>query len=706
MSIRGNITLTTSDIAQLAHVGRSTVSNWRTRHDDFPSPVSGSAASPRFADAAIRAWLKSHGKKIDELAPDRLLWSAMDKWRGAAPLEEVGRFAGELVVWRHVSDPASPGFDGTLSPESWWPRLCETDRSGGLREMISHGMRSFEESHPQHAPLFGSIALSEEIMLSEKIKNGYALVMHFITVIDSFEVDTLGEVFIAFQDRLTNSMRRGYDELSTSSTLVDLMIAISEGIPGPVHDPAVGSGRLLLAVGDRGTNRTALTGQDINLNACTQANQRALVTGHDNVDIKCGDVFQTDHFEQGLAQVVVMDPPYGIRYNDTARLSLDPRLPYGSPSKSNMDTAWLQLALWYLGPQGRAFVLQPRGTSFRGGADGRVRAALLRNGAVEAVVALPGGLASRTSILLDLWVLARPGESADPERVLLVDHSGKKGIDIEVIAESLEGWRKHHRVPTELPAEAVSINEILAEGSDLSPQRWLSSTADAPTVESVRARIDSLQHTVEKLDPLKYLISGSVVEGRQAPKLVSVADLVKAGTVSTLRANERVDEGDYGIEGMPVVSGQWIRNDEVEPRKIDLGILTRKPVVTRPGDVLVQNTGGLAARVDMEGGRVLLSPSFHLLRLNESESVVRPEYLAEFLVTHINQSQALGTGILRIRLQDLKIPLLPLEEQDRLVKRIQETHHLQAVATQILQAASATRNELINAISAGTIQIH
>lgn len=700
----GNITLTTSDIAQLAAVGRSTVSNWRNRYDDFPLPVSGSAASPRFADADVRAWLKSYGKKAKVLSPDRLLWSAMDKWRGSAPLEEVGRFAGTLIVYRHISDPDSPGFDKGLPPESWWPRLREGGGADELFEQISQGMHAFEASGRGKEPMFADFFPGGEGRLFAGSRNRYELIMHFVTAIDSFEADRLGDVFIAFQDRLTNSMRRGYDEFSTSSTLVDLMTAVSKDIPGPVHDPAAGSGRLLLAVGDHGENRTALTGQDISRSACTQANQRALVTGHDNVEIRLGDVFQTDYFAQGLAQVVVMDPPYGVKHYDDTRLSLDPRLPFGSPPKSNMDTAWLQLALWYLGSQGRAFVLQPHGAAFRAGADSRVRSGLLRSGTVEAVVALPVGLASHTAIGLDLWVLARPGESADPGRVLLIDHSGTKDIDVDAIAGSLQGWREHHLVPTGLPAGVFTVNEILAEGSDLRPQRWISSTTDAPTVESVRSAVDSLHRAVDRLGPLENLNSGLFVHGKQAPKLVSITDLVKAGAITTLRANERVNDTDYGTEGTPVVTGPWIRDDEDEPRRINLSALTREPVITRPGDVLVQNTGGLAARVDREGGRVLLSSSFHLLRLHEGD--VRPEYLAEFLVNSINQNQALGTAISRIRLQDMKIPLLPLEEQDQLVKFLEETRHLQAVASQILKAASATRNDLINAISTGTIQIH
>ena len=69
-----NLTISASDIAQLAGVGRSTVSNWRARHEDFPEPVAGSAASPRFDAAAVRAWLTTYGKEVKGLSADRTLW--------------------------------------------------------------------------------------------------------------------------------------------------------------------------------------------------------------------------------------------------------------------------------------------------------------------------------------------------------------------------------------------------------------------------------------------------------------------------------------------------------------------------------------------------------------------------------------------------------------------------------------------------------
>ncbi|TNB74194.1 hypothetical protein FHJ30_05725 [Arthrobacter sp. BB-1] len=701
---KNTLTLSASDVAQLASVGRSTVSNWRQRHDDFPKPVAGSAASPRFDATEIRAWLNANGKEIKDLSFDRTIWSAMDLWRGIAPPEELGGLASALISWRYVSDPNSPGFDETLPAETWWPNLREVGSEGDLIRRIQHGMHSYEASHPERHPLFEAVAgsgMSNRLLQEMERRSG--LLTRFLDALSSFDATRIGEAFISFQDHLTYSARRGYDEHATSPALVNLVATVAKTIPGPVHDPVAGSGRMLLAVGSQGKSRTALTGQDISVAACVEANQRALVTARENVRVRPGDVFQNDLFEPGLAQVVVMDPPYNASYHQHERLYLDPRLPYGTPPKSSMDTAWLQLALWYLGSQGRAFVLQPAGSAFQSGPAGRIRAAMLQHRTVEAVVALPGGLATQTQIPLNLWVLARSHETSDPERVLLIDLRHSTDVNADAVADALQGWRDSRLVPTKLPAGAFTIAEILADDANLTPQRWLSSTEAAPAVEEVRANVEELHRAVMQTKPLDKLNASSLAAAAQAPKLISVSDLVKAGSVMVLKANERVRETDYSSEGTPVVTGRWIRG-EVESKRINLSILEGAHVITRPGDILVQNMGGLAARMDSEGGRALLSSSFQLLRLT-SDSVIRPQFLAEFLATSSNHAQATGSGIQRIRLQDIKIPLLTLEEQDKVLARLAEIRHLHAAAHAVLNAATNTRQNLVEAIAAGTVRI-
>lgn len=692
-----DLTLTASDIAALAGVGRSTVSNWRQRHDDFPEPVSGEGTRLRYAAAHVRAWLTANGKQIQDLSADQVLWSVLDDWPGEIHSAEAGQIIGDLITWRFVSDPASAGFEPTMPHNAQWPTFMRSRATWG---QVMMGMQAYENLRPEQAPIFMTPTLLRDRRFHRLDESHLQSALHALGSLDGTR---LPEAFTSFHERLTRTGKRGYDEFATSDTLVNLISTVSESIPGPIHDPVVGSGRMLMAAASRGEGRSMLTGQDKNASACVQAKQRALLAGHRNVRIHQGDVFQSDVFAPGLAQVVVMDPPYGLSWHHAADLHLDPRLTYGTPPKSSMDLAWLQLAVWYLGPKGRAFILQPPGSAFgQRRAEVAIRTAMLRAGTVEAVVALPAGLASHTQIPLHLWVLARPGESADPNRVLMIDHSASPGVDSYAIAATLQQWRQDRTVPTG-QAEAATVAEILADHANLTPRRWTGPKNDElPDVDEVRAALESLHRAVNNTQRPIKLTPESVSADTQAPRTVPLTELQKTGTLKVLRGTGKFGESDYSTEGAPVVTGAWIRGHD-ESRRIDPSLLNEDSVVTRPGDVLLQNTGGLAARVDTEGGRVLTSNSFLLLRL--SGDSLSPEYLAEFLVTTQNRNQALGTTIQRVRLQDMTIRMLPRAQQDRLMERLAEVRALGASANAILSAASTTRQQLIDAITAGTVEI-
>lgn len=696
--------LTTTDIAEIADVKPATVSNWRTRHEkDFPQPVAGTTASPQFAAPEIYAWLKAHGKTIKDLAADSALWNFLNRWRGSASPEDLSRFVSAMLVWRYLSDATSAGFIQQLPETAQWGTLVEKAFDADLRHLLARGVAAFYDTAPAVDPqvldvLRGSRTLPEH--------DSHDFLAHLIKVIDDFAVDQLGEIYVSFQDRLTTSMRRGYDGFSTSPALIELLVAVTKDLPGPVHDPALGSGRLLFAVGNEGENRTQLTGQELNVETYIQAAQRALVTGQSNIDLRQGDVFTMDSFAPNIAPVVVVDPPYGARPSDREHrdLALDPRLTYGTPPKVSLDTAWLQLALWYLAPKGRAFVLQPAGSAHRGGADAKIRANMLKDGTIEAIVALPAGVAGHTSIPVDLWVLARPGETTDPDRVLLIDHSEQQDIDVDLIAQALEDWRTRGTVSEAAQGGVFEISDILEKDSILTPKRWIAFQDDALTVETVQTHVASLDHAVTAFNEVKLSEPVVLTAATYTPKLVSITQLKKLGSLDILRVRGRISNLESDPDGTPVIDGPWIRYENVEPETISLEGLPGEPILTEPGDILLQNMGGLAARVDHDGGRVLTSQSFQVLRLQDDRFL--PHYVAEMLVSSANRRQAMGAGIQRIRLDDLEIPVLSVADQHQLVEHFDTIRQLQATAQHILATATTTRDALVDGITTGIIQVH
>ena len=78
-----------SDIALVAAVGASAMSNWLKRYDDFPVPLVMDSQSVLFDRGAIEAWLRAHGKTVREPPLASRLWSLLEGERSTAPMQQL-----------------------------------------------------------------------------------------------------------------------------------------------------------------------------------------------------------------------------------------------------------------------------------------------------------------------------------------------------------------------------------------------------------------------------------------------------------------------------------------------------------------------------------------------------------------------------------------------------------------------------------------
>ncbi|MHA5047163.1 N-6 DNA methylase [Streptomyces sp. SD15] len=117
--------VTAAQIARLAGVTRAAVANWRRRHDDFPAPVSGTAAGPLFALTEIETWLAGQ-RKGRGVSQEVALWQALRAAYSddmAAALVEVGtHLTGEGA--KTLQEPISEAVD-RLAAERTAPQLFE-----------------------------------------------------------------------------------------------------------------------------------------------------------------------------------------------------------------------------------------------------------------------------------------------------------------------------------------------------------------------------------------------------------------------------------------------------------------------------------------------------------------------------------------------------------------------------------------------------
>ena len=153
-----------------------------------------------------------------------------------------------------------------------------------------------------------------------------------------------------------------------------------------------------------------------------------------------GDSLRADAHERLRAEAVLCHPPFNERNWGHDELAYDPRWEYGFPARTESELAWVQHALARLEEGGTAVLLMPPAVASRRSGR-RIRADLLRRGALRAVIALPVGAAPPYNIPLHLWVLRRPGRASVPPELLLVDTGrlvpeGRSGFDWAAVRPS------------------------------------------------------------------------------------------------------------------------------------------------------------------------------------------------------------------------------------------------------------------------------
>ncbi len=691
MSTHPSSTLSASDIADLAGVGRSTVSNWRKRHPDFPAPLEGNGINSRFSTEHVVSWLRRHNKPVQALPLAASTSQALDAWLGMTDENDAEAVVADLITWRYVSDAHSPGFDPLIETALQWPQL---QANPAAAECLDDAMGAYQERHSDRGPLFYTHrSLSRLFEHHEPV----ALTLDAITHLN---IAALLPAYDAMRAKATRSFRRGY-ESSTSDELSTLIAALAAGIPGAVHDPVAGTGRLLGAVA-ADQDRPSITGQDIEYDVIVHANQRLLLAGYMTVTLRQGDALAKDAFEPGLAPVVVAEPPYALRAASGTSLELDPRMRFGTPPRASLDLAWPQIALWSLAEKGRAFVLQPIGSATRGGAEQRIRTALLQAGAIEAMIGLPAGLAAFTQIPLNLWILARPEEARKQAgRVLMIDASKTPGLDTQHIAAQLDAWRTNGDILDDDTARAVSVVDALAERANLDPRRWVMAGTHGADLETIKDSLQAVHATASSVQ-VPTELSERVQAATTSVRQISVAELERTDSLDVLRPRTRISEKDLGDKGDLVVTAAWVRGQD-EPRRIDPDGLDAAPLITQAGDVLVQHIGSLAARVDHEGGRLVASPSVAVIRSNPD--VLRPDYLAATLASATNRSRFQGTALQHVRVPELTIPVVSLAEQDAFAATLNEIHELRQKARDLEQDATLASQALVDGLIAGTISI-
>ncbi|WBO65827.1 N-6 DNA methylase [Streptomyces camelliae] len=449
----------------------------------------------------------------------------------------------------------------------------------------------------------------------------------------------------------------------TPADLAGLMADLA-GPARTVLDPACGTGALLRAVDARPDQE--LYAQDGVPELAALTALRLALHSRAGVRGAAGDTLRADAYPELRADAVLCHPPFNERNWGHDELAYDPRWEYGFPARTESELAWVQHALARLADGGAAVLLMPPAAASRRSGR-RIRADLLRRGALRAVVALPVGAAPPYNIPLHVWVLRRPERTPAAPEVLLVDtgrfaSEGRGGPDWAAVREAvLDAWRDFERAGrlAERPglARSVPVIELLDDDVDLAPARHLPPAAVADGAEqltAVRERLGATLRLTADLTPPP----AAAASGARWP-LTTVGELARGGAL-VMRTG-----GNGGHARVPVLT-----DHDVLAGTAPSGALPEseeEAVLTEPGDVVVPVLGGgsVARVIDKTTEGAALGRNLVLLR--PDRTALDPWFLAGFLRGTANNRQAssYASTATRLDVRRLQLPRLPLDEQRR-----------------------------------------
>lgn len=627
------------DIAELARVHRPVVTMWRRRYPDFPAPVDGDTARPLFDPRQVASWLLRTGRgERDAINPDLSLYT-IAALGGLARPDHLVAAVTALICLRHLEDDESlaDGADDVV------PALCE--RAAEIDpgdELLLSEIRAMPEDWGWLAEAvddlveaaWGSRGAFERVMAARR-RLGAA---------DIF-IDAVRPELAGLMARISGAAERAQRD----GTVV-------------VADVSAGSGDLLAAVAD-------LLGDDYPP-MCIAAERdefsaritRRRLTVHGlplvDVDVRIAAALPDD---SGEPDVIVTQIPYSAGEQRSAEAVFDV-----------IDDISMRLrpgcAAVVLGP---ADVLTGELPPYS--VAERARASLLKDGMVESVIKLPGGLVPfRPRYETALWVLSSSRESPWRGRVLLADVSDREltGEVVSALADDVVTWRRegyHPDAHTREFGTQVLVGDLVEPPKPLTvrPARSMR-TADAEAADQL-ARVLSLEKELDRLGAYAMAARPSIrtnltAEVRVRPTAVSIGKLAEGrDRVLSVLKGTRVAPADVTSDGQHAVLG----SDEVlglrrmGERTLDRAVLAErypKAALTEPGDVVVTMTPGFGVLVDHQGFSVAEYP-VRALRIRDGGRLT-PRVLAAMLAVDGSPTRPDHAIRAARRLEECLIPML------------------------------------------------
>ncbi len=422
-----------------------------------------------------------------------------------------------------------------IKPEYLWSNIYELARTQNkeLLRILQKGFNFIENESFESAfrGLFSEVNLD-----SDKLGKNYdarnTMLCSIITKIAeelsefTHETDLLGDAYEYLIGQFAAGSGKKAGEFYTPqqiSTILSRIVILDSQDPSTgkkkkinnLLDFACGSASLLINVKKHlePYSISQIYGQEKNITTYNLARMNMLLHGFKDSEFQIhhGDSLLNDWdllnemnpAKKLKCDAVVANPPFSYRWEPNDTLAEDFRFKdYGLAPKSAADFAFLLHGFHFLSDEGTMAIILPHGVLFRGGAEERIRAKLLKDGNIDTIIGLPANLFFSTGIPVCILVLKKCKKFDDVLFINASEHFEKgkrqnvlRPEDIDKIVDTYQ-FRKEE---DKKYSRRVSMEEIEKNGYNLNISRYVSTAEEEEIIDlaEVKKNLDETEEAIK-----------------------------------------------------------------------------------------------------------------------------------------------------------------------------------------------------------------
>lgn len=385
------------------------------------------------------------------------------------------------------------------------------------------------EDEPKNSELIGVLSTTN---YNDKEKVPDEKLVQLMQIFDSIELsndslespDVLGDAYMYLIKMFQDSSGKKGGEFFTPNEVKQLIVRLLKPSEGDsVYDPTCGSGGFLIETiaylkeQNKNYKDIQLYGQENNISTWAMAKLNILMHGVKGATIYKGDTIRNPLNLNGTSlktfDKVMANPPFSLKEwgVDVAEKNTYNRFNYGVPPKSYGDFAFVEHMLASLNSNGIMATVIPHGILFRGGAEGKIRKAMLQDDLFEAIIGLPQNLFYGTGIPAAIIVLNHHKAEQHKGKVLFIDASqgfekaGNKNQlrqqDVDDIVAAYEAYEDKEKY-----ASIVDMKTIEENDYNLNISRYVDTSEEEEeidinaVIERISARKKEIEETEKQLN--------------------------------------------------------------------------------------------------------------------------------------------------------------------------------------------------------------